>query len=292
MSDELRVTSDEKNNLIHITHHASCITQILLAIQFLTIIPVRNTTNVNEEDISKSTQAFVVVGIIQGTLLLATDYIAGIVFPHDLVLAMVLLVLVLSNGGFHLDGLADTFDATAVKSEGNTESDREKRLAVMKDGATGPAGVLAIVFVLAIKYLSLQGLSQFSSFTYNSSLLLMPVLPKWTMIISMFHGRPSMKEGLGRIFIGRIGLKEVIVSTLMLFLLIMLLPVFFSHYKPGRQYIFYGALPVVMYLLCHVWVNIFNKRFGGLNGDTLGAISEITEAIFLILVLIWARLFI
>ncbi len=266
--------------------------KLLMALQFLTIIPIKNIKEISEKDIAKSSQAFVVVGIIQGALLLATDYIAGMVFPPDLVLAMVLLVLVLSNGGFHLDGLADTFDAIAAKSEGNIESDREKRLSIMKDSATGPAGVLAMVFVLAIKYLSLQELSHFSSFNYHLSLLFMPVISKWAMIVSMLHGRPSMKEGLGNIFIGRIGLKEVVVSTVMIALFLMPLPVFFSHYTSSRQYIFYVALLVFMYILCHIWVKLFNKRFGGLNGDTLGAISEITEACFLLMVIIWLRLFI
>jgi adenosylcobinamide-GDP ribazoletransferase len=266
--------------------------KLLIALQFLTIIPIKNIKEISEEDIAKSSQAFVMVGIIQGVLLLATDYMAGKVFPPDLVRAIVLLVLVLSNGGFHLDGLADTFDALAVKSEGNIDIDRKKRLSVMKDSKTGPIGVIAIVFSLAIKYLSLKNISYFSPFTHYSSLILMPTISKWTMIISMFHGRPSMKEGLGRIFIGRIGLKEVSISTAMLFLLLMPLPIFFNHYAPSNQYIFYGGLLVVMYISCHILVRYFNKKFGGLNGDTLGAISEITEGSFLLVVLIWLRLFI
>ncbi|MBI5198483.1 MAG: adenosylcobinamide-GDP ribazoletransferase [Nitrospirae bacterium] len=266
--------------------------KLLIALQFLTIIPIKNIKEISEEDIAKSAQAFVIVGIIQGALLLATDYMVGMVFPDNLVLAIVLLVLVLSNGGFHLDGLADTFDALAVKSEGDIDIDRKKRLSVMKDSKTGSIGVIAIVFSLAIKYLSLKNISYFSPFTHYSSLILMPTISKWTMIISMFHGRPSMKEGLGSIFIGRIGSKVVISSTLILFLLLMLLPMFFSRYTPSSQYIFYGALLIVMYLFCYIWVSFFNKRFGGLNGDTLGAISEITEVSFLLLVLIWLRLFI
>lgn len=266
--------------------------KLLLAFQFLTIIPLKTSTTISETDVAESSSAFVVVGITQGILLIATDYISGRVFDPDLVTGLILLVLVLSNGGFHLDGLADTFDAIAARSEGNIEIDRKKRLSIMKDSSIGPIGVTAIVFALAIKYLSLRNLSHFSTFTYYSSLILMPTISKWTMIISMFHGRPSMKEGLGSVFIGRIGSKVVIISTLILFLLLMLLPVFFSHYTPSSQYIFYGALLIVMYLFCYIWVSFFNKRFGGLNGDTLGAISEITEVSFLLVVLIWLRLFI
>ena len=66
------------------------------------------------------------VGLLQGILLVLTDYVSGIFFHQDLVIAIVLLMLVLSNGGFHLDGLADTFDAIAVKSSGDFEKDKEK----------------------------------------------------------------------------------------------------------------------------------------------------------------------
>lgn len=265
---------------------------ILTAFQFLTIIPVKNSMAVDKDDIAKSSSAFVIVGFFQGILLIATDYISGLVFHPDLVTGIILLVLVLSNGGFHLDGLADTFDAIAIKSSGDSEKDREKRLAVMKDSTIGPIGVIAIVFALAIKYLSLKNLSHFPLFAYYSSLLLMPVLPKWTMGISMFHGKPSREEGLGRIFINRISLKEIAISTLILFLLIMLLQILFSRYTPDSQYVFYAVLLVTMYFFCLAWVSFFNRKFGGLNGDTLGAISEVTEIFFLLLVLAWSQLFI
>lgn len=288
----------ESRNLISLDSHfhgndrQDMVKHLIFALQFLTIIPIRTSATINETDIAKSSSAFVIVGLFQGILLIAADYISGLVFHTDLVTGIILLVLVLSNGGFHLDGLADTFDAIAIKSSGDSEKDREKRLAVMKDSTIGPIGVIAIVFALAIKYLSLKNLSHFLLFTYYSSLLLMPVLPKWTMVISMFYGKPAREEGLGRIFINRISFKEIAVSTLILFLLLMLLQVFFSHYAPDSQYAFYAVLLVTMYFFCLAWVSFFNRKFGGLNGDTLGAISELTEIFFLLLVLTWSRLFI
>lgn len=259
---------------------------LLLAFQFLTIIPVRINKAVSEADIAKSASAFVMVGLFQGILLVATDYIAGLFFHSDLVIGIVLLVLVLSNGGFHLDGLADTFDALAVKG------DRRGKLSVMKDSTIGPIGVISIVFALALKYFALKNLSHLLPFTYYSALLMMPIMPKWAMVLSMFHGKPAREDGLGRIFISSVGVREVAVSTLMLFLLLALPYVFFSRYMPNSQYIFYAVLPAAIYLLCRICVNFFNKKFGGLTGDTLGAISELTEIIFLLTVIVWSRLFI
>jgi adenosylcobinamide-GDP ribazoletransferase len=199
----------------------------------------------------------------------------------------------LSNGGFHLDGLSDTFDALASKSEGEENSDKLKRLAIMKTGTAGPIGVTAIFFALALKYLALNNLSLCQPVTYLSSLLLMPVLSKWAMVMSMFYGKPAREDGLGRIFMNRISLKEIVFSTGILLLLLLLSSVVFSRffglYIPNKQYIFYVFLLLSLWLFCRLEIKFFNNKFGGLTGDALGAISEITEIIFLFMVIVWSR---
>jgi adenosylcobinamide-GDP ribazoletransferase len=263
--------------------------KFLIALQFLTIIPVGKNMNMNETDIAKSSSVFVLVGLIQGIILIITAYLAGRVFHPDLVTGIILLVYVLSNGGFHLDGLADTFDAIAAKSESTSNADKQKRLLILKDSVVGPIGVTAIIFALGLKYLSLRNLTHFFTFSYYSSLFFLPVIPKWTMVISMFYGKPAREDGLGRIFINKIGFKDIAITTLILLLLLTLPQLFFSDYIPGGQYIFYAVLLVTMYCLCRVLILFFDKKFGGLTGDTLGAIGEITEVIFLFMVIVWLR---
>ena len=263
--------------------------RFLIALQFLTILPVQHKMAVNGTDITKSSSFFPAVGLLQGILLIATDHMAGRVFHPDLVTGIVLLVYVVSSGGFHLDGLADTFDAIAAKSGGNTDADKQKRLSVLKDPATGPAGVTAILFSLGLKYLSLNSLANFLPFTYYSSLLFLPVIPKWTMVISMYHGKRAREDGLGSLFIHKIGRKEVALSTMTLSLLFVLPQFFFSDYIPDNQYIFYAVLLITMYSLCRLWIQFFHKRFGGLTGDMLGAVSEMTEVTFLLMVILWSR---
>lgn len=257
--------------------------RFFIALQFLTILPVAKDMTVNEADIVKSSSVFVLVGLIQGILLIAVDYAAVRIFQHDLVIGILLLVLVLSNGGFHLDGLADTFDATAAKG------DKQKKLSVMKDGSIGPVGVIALFFALLLKFLALKNLSSFSLFTFCSSLILMPAFSKWAMVTSMFHGKPARENGLGKIFIGKIGFIEMVVSTLILLLSCVTLQVFFDHSLSFARYIFYAISAIFIYLLCRISVKFFSRQFGGLTGDTLGAISEITEIIFLFMVIAWSR---
>ncbi|MDI6890051.1 MAG: adenosylcobinamide-GDP ribazoletransferase [Thermodesulfovibrionales bacterium] len=260
--------------------------QLLLVFQFLTIIPLRVKGKISEKEIGKASAFFPLVGVFQGALLVTANFILIKVFPVELTNGLLVLLLVLSNGGFHLDGLADTFDAIAAKG------DKEKKLSIMKGGTIGPVGVIVIVLTLLLKFLALNSLSNFSLSIFHLSLFLMPILPKWTMVISMFHGKPAREEGLGRIFINRIGFKEVVISTSTLLMLLILPLVFFSSYISNSRYAFYAVLVVTMYFSCRMWVSFFNRKFGGLTGDTLGAISEITEIIFLLTVIVWSRLFI
>lgn len=266
--------------------------RLLVAIQFLTIIPLGIEVNVSEKDIGGCSAAFVAVGILQGILLVAVQYLTGRIFPQDLAIAFTVFALVLINGGFHLDGLADTFDALAMKSEGDIEKDRQKRLALMKDGTTGPIGVIAIVFDLAFKYLLLRNLSNFMPFIFYSSILFLPVISKWTMVLSIHHAIPAKNNGLGHLMIKGTGYKEVVISTLTLLGLFITVLIYSKDYSPDKQYLFYLILVGLMYLVSLLVLRFFNKRFGGITGDNLGAINEISEILFLLWVVIWLRLFI
>jgi adenosylcobinamide-GDP ribazoletransferase len=258
--------------------------KFLIALQFLTIIPAGNNAVLKDIDIAKSSSYFVFAGLVQGLLLTATYYVTGKFFPADLVAGIALLALVLSNGGFHLDGLADTFDAIASRGS------RERKLAIMKEGAVGPIGVAAIVFSLLFKFLAFKSLSLSSSFMLYPSLLLMPVVSKWAMVVSMFHGKSAREDGLGNIFINGTGLKEIAVSTLMLFIVLISLRIFFIRSLSTNQHLVYIGSVICIYLVCRISIQFFSKRLGGLTGDTLGAISEMTEITFLLWVTAWTQL--
>ena len=264
----------------------------MIALQFLTIIPIRLKTNYEESDIAKSSSAFIFVGLLQGVLLIAASFALNLIFHEELVIALMLLFLVIINGGFHLDGLSDTFDALSVKSSGDIEKDRQKRLAIMKDSTAGPIGITAIIFVLALKYLSLKGIFHMSYFTLYSTLLFMPVISKWTMVAAMYHGTSARKDGLGRIFIEGVRGREFVTSTILLLILLMAFYFAFIRFAPEIQYVFNIILLIMMYIFSRLWIGICNRKFGGLTGDNLGALSELTELIFLFMVITWSRLYI
>src|SRR5208283_1096309 len=132
--------------------------QLLLAVQFLTIIPVRVKGVCTEEELAHSSSFFPVAGALQGILMALAAFASIKIFPVEIVSSFVILVLLLSNGGFDMDGLIDTFDALAVTSTGDRGRDIEMRLAVMKSGSIGAVGAMALVMVVLLKLVLLNQL--------------------------------------------------------------------------------------------------------------------------------------
>ena len=110
----------------------------LIALQFLTRLPVRLPEAPGEQDIGRSLLYYPLVGLLLGFTLAALAWALG---EGTLLHAAILLAAwVLMSGALHLDGLADSADAWA-----GGQGDRERSLAIMKDPACGPAGAVALI---------------------------------------------------------------------------------------------------------------------------------------------------
>ena len=106
---------------------------------FLTIIP---TGNANLETVAKYMYLFPIVGIAIGLLVGSIGF--GLSFFLDPLIVSLLVVasLALITGIHHTDGLADFADGLMTKGT------KAKKLAAMKDLATGSAGIVTIVLYL------------------------------------------------------------------------------------------------------------------------------------------------
>lgn len=246
----------------------------LLALQFLTILPVRLRGSISGRDVGRSTAFFPLVGLIKGGLLVLAYAAFDPFLPSAITAALLLIVSVLINGGFHLDGLADTFDAIA------SGKPRQGKLDIMKDSTTGPIGVTAIVLVLLLKYLLILELFSISPIPY---LLLFPVIGAWSIMAAIFHGRSARKEGLGYLLIKETGGAQFVCSA------VIVMVIFVS----GRYLLNYVAFPsiplsvlfvTVVYLFTLPLIKFFGRHFSGLTGDNLGAICELNEVFFLLII--------
>lgn len=256
--------------------------RLVHALQFLTILPVRWPGQVAEADIAACTNAFPLVGLIQALLLMATAWLGSLIYSPEVGAALVLMVHVLVSGGFHLDGLADTFDGFAK------QGDREGKLLAMRDSASGPIGVIAIVLALLLKWLLFKDLLAASLPFFCLAMLFMAVTAKWAMVAAMHHGRSARPDGLGRIFIDHTGFAAFALAT-GLTMTLCVLGVFVL--SPGRVETG-GVVGVALgmatlYLWSLFFLRLCSRQFGGLTGDTLGALAELTELLSLFMALAW-----
>lgn len=250
---------------------------ILTAIQFLTIIPLRKETELHGSELAKTISVFPIAGLIQGMLFVGTAYLSDKVFPMDLTPLIVLLLYSIINGGFHIDGLSDTFDA--LSKRGTTG----EKISVMKDSRAGAVGVTAVVFSILIKYLALRDIHNLPEQIFYFSILLMPCLSKWAMVMAMWQGRPAKEDGLGKTFIDSAKPKSVVIATVTLFLILGSIAISQRLFNIFSLLVFL----TVIYVFTLLSIYFFRRQFGGLTGDTLGAISELTEIVFLMVVITW-----
>lgn len=247
----------------HFTIHLS--RSFVIAWQFLTAIPVSRFCHDPEpEELAASMGWYPLVGLILGVILVAGDLLLIQVFSDAAVNGLLIVVLVVVTRGLHQDGLADTLDGLAG---GRTPSDR---LAIMRDGRIGAIGATGLVLVLGLKY---AGLADLPDEGRSSMLLCLPAVGRWAMVVSAMSAPYARSEGgLAQPFLSHLSVRHVLGASLLLGLALLwaLGPV--------------GALCCLVVLgIAASAMTLFARRlFGGITGDTLGAVNEIAEVLFLL----------
>jgi adenosylcobinamide-GDP ribazoletransferase len=248
--------------------------RLFSAISFLSIIPLP--FNVKEEDLKNSAGFFPLVGAIEGGFYLLIFFGGRKILGSEIIAGLMIAFHYIFTGAFHADGLSDTFDAIALRGE------RARKLAIMKDRTAGPAGVTAIAVTILLKYLFLEPVMG-RWFTYIV-IFLFPVAARWAMAAAMFRARPARQEGLGHMMVSNTGVGSFLLATV-------LLAIFW-----GGSFLFMKTLwllPVFMgvYIFALLFALLCKWNFGGLTGDNAGAISELSEIIFLMLAPLCSRFF-
>ncbi|MEL0167015.1 MAG: adenosylcobinamide-GDP ribazoletransferase [Pseudomonadaceae bacterium] len=232
-----------------------------LALQLLSRIPVRLWRAPTPQELGRSLLWYPAVGVLLGLMLLL---LAALPVDLDAPLkaALLLVFWVWFSGGLHLDGLADTADAW-VGGMGSIE----RTLAIMKDPACGPIGVISLVLVLLVKWAALVSLLESGAWL---ALLLVPWVARGALaglLLSTPYVRP---QGMGAQLVDnlpRVRLVQILVLHAVLVLLF------------GWS----GLLALlVAALLTLLWRQRLRSRIGGTTGDTAGALVEVLEAAVLV----------
>lgn len=115
-----------------------------VALQFLTRLPVR-LDRFEPGWLNDCVRHFPLVGLVVGAIGAAVMVLAVQFWPPWIAAVLALVATVALTGGFHEDGLADTFDALGGAVP------RDKALAIMKDSRIGSYGALALTLSLLLR---------------------------------------------------------------------------------------------------------------------------------------------
>jgi adenosylcobinamide-GDP ribazoletransferase len=234
----------------------------LIAMQFLTIIPLPFDTRCQKEDLGRATACFPLVGLTVGGLLVGLYYLIAPWLNRSLTAALLITALAAVTGALHLDGLADVCDGLAARGS------RERFLAIMKDSNVGAVGAVGLVLGLVLKWQALLAVP--AEITWQA-LLLFPILGRFSQVLALGGAKHARQDGLGATIIQGMATRHLLVALcITVAACLALLPV------KGMI-----ALTAV-FAVTLVIKGYFQDRLGGLTGDIIGCISEITEITALI----------
>jgi adenosylcobinamide-GDP ribazoletransferase len=227
------------------------------AITFLTIVPVPAAAARQDEfDLSRSLAWFPLVGGVIGAFAGALRVACQPLFGRGPSTAIAMVGLVAISGALHQDALADTADGLGVRG------DRVRRLAAMRDSATGAFGVLALIGWALLLFTSLEPL--------RSGQVLRALIAACAAgrLAALLHGvsaRPARTDGLGAGLQVRrpvVGIAAVTAAAIIV-----------AAVGPIR-----GAASLgVCVLVSESSAVLARRTLGGSTGDTIGAAVAVTE---------------
>lgn len=233
---------------------------LILAIQFLTRLPIHAETEFNEKEAGKSLFWFPWISFVMGVIVGFVNnffYDVGPLFGAFLGL----LTWYLLNGGLHMDGLMDTADGFLSNRE------RDRVVEIMHDSTIGVFAVLALALIVLGKF---SALASVAIQPLEMGIFFASVRMGVLTAIHFFPAAPSSSMGY---FFKRGATKNSYYLQWLLLAAIIL-------FTRGKSFLFFP-------LAACIWGALFSRlsvrKIGGLTGDIYGAIVETGELFMLLL---------
>lgn len=238
---------------------------LLAALAFLTTIPVPSRW-LGDELIPPRRMLWwwAPVGAVIGALTAGVVCLAHLVLPWVSCAAIGVVGLVALSGGLHLEGFMDTCDGLGSRAP------RERALEIMKDSRAGAFGVIGAVCLLLLKFALVAGMDPYWGVV---ALGLAPAMGRYAQVYVLWtSGYARPEGGMGRDFFAEAAGAHWVAAFACLAAAGAGLLVW-----PAQT----AALAMVLFpLLASLPIA---RRLGGHTGDTVGAVSELTELAFILL---------
>ena len=237
-----------------------------LAASLLTVIPMPlEADEATDADVARSRWAYPIVGMVIGlglgglSFLLSSQRVGGATFWW-------IASWVAITGGIHLDGLADTADGLFL------DGDADRRLTVMRDPRVGSFGVVAVVLVILGKYACLTSMA---AATRTWAILGAAAIGRTILLVAAGRADSARTEGMGRVVIESATSRDAVWAAGLV--------VVVAVVSAGSVGFVSGTCVLG---LAFGLTRLCQTRLGGLTGDTLGALVELSELVFLLAVVL------
>jgi len=237
---------------------AQTMKSMVMMMLFFTRIPIRHHYEFDDQDYQLGIILFPLIGLLIGLGLLILKKVTFFVNPFVSALILVFFYVWIT-GGIHIDGLSDTVDGIF------SGRDKIKMLDIMKDSRVGSFGSLSIS-LLIISYVIL-----FADST-GGDILVMAIMGKISVLAAAsISDYAKDEDGLGAVFIKNCTDRERNIGFAFTAILALIV-----NYRM--------IVPVVAtFILAGLITRGIIKKIGGMTGDTLGFVHEISQIVFLII---------
>jgi adenosylcobinamide-GDP ribazoletransferase len=234
----------------------------ILCLQSATIVPTVQLRDVSNEEVRESVVFWPLMGFLLGLIAYGTQWVSVRYLHLSTLLSSVLAmtVYVVLTGGLHVDGVMDTADAIGSRKP------RDIALDIMKDSRVGAMGVMVCVLMLMVRIVAVSD----APVTDFRPFLVVPTLSRLGMVWSIQLAPAARPDGLGAYFARKIPYASTVAA---------------SVYGLGLCVLVIGGLEplmrvlVTMAMLSLAFIRWMIRKFGGMTGDTYGALNEILECV-------------